>query len=75
MLRFLTIIVGLIVIVLLLKGYFRSLQRRNAPAAKPAEVENMVRCSHCGVNVPQTEAIFSGGDYFCCDEHRRLRQR
>jgi len=33
--------------------------------------EQMVACSHCGLNVPQKEAIAIGGRYFCCAEHSR----
>ena len=72
--KFLYIVIGGIIIYLLLKKYFRNLQGP-PPAAKPPIAENMVRCAHCGVNVPQTEAIFSRGEYFCGDEHlQRKRQ-
>ena len=72
--RFLILLVGIVIIYLLLKKYFRNLQGP-ANTAKPPIAENMVRCAHCGVNVPQTEAIFSRGEYFCGDEHRRLHQQ
>jgi len=72
--RFLILLVGIVIVYLLLKKYFRNLQGP-ASGAKPPIAENMVRCAHCGVNVPQTEAIFSRGEYFCGDEHRRLHQQ
>jgi len=72
--RFLILLVGIVIVYLLLKKYFRNLQGP-ASSAKPPIAENMVRCAHCGVNVPQTEAIFSRGEYFCGDEHRRLHQQ
>ena len=74
MFKFLSIIIGGIIIYVLLRKYFRNLQGP-APSAKPPIAENMVRCAHCGVNVPQTEAIFSRGEYFCGDEHRQLHQQ
>ncbi len=71
--KFLVILVGGLIVYILLKKYFRNLQGP-APTAKPPLTEDMVRCAQCGVNVPQSEAIFSRGEYFCGDEHRQLRQ-
>lgn len=72
--RLLLLIVGVAIIYILLKNYFRNLQQPG-PAPRPQRPENMVPCAQCGVNVPQTEAIFSRGEFFCTDEHRRLRQQ
>jgi uncharacterized protein len=33
------------------------------------QVGSMVRCAHCGVHVPQNEALQAGGKYYCCREH------
>jgi uncharacterized protein len=33
--------------------------------------EPIVRCAHCGVYIPQTEALGAPDEYFCCEEHRR----
>ena len=71
--KFLVIVIGGLIIYIFLKKYFRNLQGP-ASTAKPPIAENMVRCAQCGVNVPQTEAIFSRGEHFCGDEHRKLRQ-
>lgn len=73
--RLILLLVGGFVIYLLLKNYFRSLQRQDAPQRRVPPAENMVACAQCGVNVPQTEAIFSRGEFFCTDDHRRLRQQ
>jgi len=40
------------------------------PAPGPAP-EQMVNCSHCGLYLPQNEAIAEGDRFFCCAEHRR----
>lgn len=32
--------------------------------------ESMVKCQQCGVHLPASEAIKSGGHHFCCIEHR-----
>lgn len=66
------LVVGLLVY-LVLKAYYRNMQGSKS-APRPPAAENMVRCAQCGVNVPQTEAIFSRGEYFCSDEHRKHQQ-
>jgi uncharacterized protein len=53
----------------LAKGFRRSGKAGDAPAAAP---EQMVSCGHCGVYLPQSEAVREGDRYFCCNEHRRL---
>jgi len=36
--------------------------------------ESMVRCAHCGIHLPRSEALIgrSGERVYCSDEHRRL---
>jgi len=72
--KFLVILIGGFIIYILLKKYFRNLQRSDSPVRPPA-AENMVRCAQCGVNVPQTEAFFSRGEHFCSDEHLKRHQQ
>jgi uncharacterized protein len=64
-------------LVLLLAGavvYFliRGMMRPGGGRRAPPQVERMVPCGHCGVNLPQSEALESGGRFFCSEEHRRL---
>ncbi|MDE2415988.1 MAG: hypothetical protein KGM60_14620 [Comamonadaceae bacterium] len=35
-----------------------------------APPQDMVRCAHCGVHVPQGEALWSGGHGYCCRAHQ-----
>lgn len=60
--------------------------RRSArPAARPTTSAasagskgadtGMVACAHCGLHVPQYEAISDGQRNYCGDEHRRLASR
>lgn len=45
---------------------------RPLPPKQPKrEVEDMVRCARCGVHLPRSEAIMSGGEFYCGEEHRR----
>lgn len=48
--------------------------KRDIEAKKKGEVEDMVRCQVCGVNLPRSEAILSQGRIYCCEEHRRRDQ-
>lgn len=50
----------------------RSARPPQEPAAPPEE--DMVRCAQCNVHLPKSESILSGGEFFCSQEHRRLRQ-
>jgi len=44
----------------------------DAPDSAPGPApEQMVTCSHCGLCLPQTEAVAEGDKFFCCAEHRR----
>lgn len=43
-------------------------QARRLP---PKETQDTLQaCTHCGVHVPQQEAIELNKQYFCCPEHR-----
>ena len=44
--------------------------RREKPGRDGPAVEDMVRCAHCGVHIPRSEAILAGGNFFCSTEHR-----
>jgi uncharacterized protein len=74
--RLLVFLLGLFLLYLVLKAYFRNLATPRQPdsARLPEQGEDMVRCVVCGVNTPRSEAILSGGDFFCSEEHRRLRR-
>lgn len=65
--------VGLIAYAVL-KKYSRSVQ---GPPSKPQvrEAEDMVRCAHCGVNLPRSEAIYSKGEFYCTVEHQKLGKK
>lgn len=42
-------------------------------ASKPlAPAEQMVRCAHCGIHLPRSEATMLAGDTYCSQEHARL---
>jgi uncharacterized protein len=56
----------------LIRRYRRSLD--GAGKVRRAEIEDMVRCAHCGVHLPRSESVESGGQFFCSAEHRHSHQ-
>ena len=42
---------------------------------KPKSLENMVRCAHCGVHLPQGDALAGPRGWYCCDAHRQAAER
>jgi uncharacterized protein len=54
--------------------FFRGNGKHQQQPQTPVIEEDMVRCIHCGVHQPKSESILSGGEFFCSQEHRRLRQ-
>ena len=67
--KFLLLILVIVVAWWLAKGFRRKNAAKDAPEAAP---EQMVTCGHCGLYLPQSEAICEGERFFCCAEHRRL---
>jgi len=37
-----------------------------------AKPEAMVRCAHCGVHLPRSEALLRNGQLWCSEAHARL---
>ncbi|MBS0337762.1 MAG: hypothetical protein JSS40_13270 [Proteobacteria bacterium] len=51
-----------------------------APKAGNAPAPDLVSCAQCGVHLPKNEAVAAGdgrpaGEFYCCEEHRRLGPR
>ena len=67
--KFLLLILVIVAAWWLIKGFRRKDAEKDAPDAAP---EQMVTCSHCGLYLPQSEAIPDGDKFFCSAEHRRL---
>lgn len=54
---------------------FRAIRRKRAANSEPEALEQMVACRHCGVHVPEGEAVREGDAVFCSEDHRRLGVR
>ncbi len=53
----------------------RSASRPSAAPPKPRppqQIDQMVVCRHCGVHLPQSEAIKGQLGHYCGPEHQRL---
>jgi uncharacterized protein len=71
--RLIAIIVIAVLVVWLLR---RALAKpKQDPAAGGAPEGELVRCAHCGVNLPRAEARSAGGRHYCSEEHWRLGPR
>ncbi|SIT14468.1 PP0621 family protein [Achromobacter sp. MFA1 R4] len=44
--------------------------RKEPPQPKP--LESMVRCAHCGIHLPRSEALLQNGQTWCSADHARL---
>jgi uncharacterized protein len=67
-LRLIIILIGLWLVLTIIKRALTS--HRKSPSDKPG-VAKMVACAHCGVHIPESEAVREGDRYFCGEEHRR----
>lgn len=46
--------------------------RRSPTTSSQAPAESMVRCAHCQIYLPRSEAYMSQGKTWCCAEHAQL---
>ncbi|CAM5780662.1 PP0621 family protein [Castellaniella caeni] len=54
------------------KAQARQAAERRQAAQSKAAAEEMVRCAHCQIYLPRSEAYMSRGKTWCCAEHARL---
>ena len=70
-------LIWLLVILLAIWAFKRS-RRENASTQKkpspPASPSNMVTCTHCGIHLPQDEAVTGTKGLYCSTEHRAASQ-
>jgi len=68
----LLLIIALVVLVYLL---IRSYRKSTSSLPDESAVENMVRCTYCGMHLPKGESIQFEGHFFCGTEHRDAFRR
>jgi uncharacterized protein len=53
-----------------------SARRRDVSREKPQTgAEDMVRCKVCGIHLPRSESLTSGGEVYCSEEHQRIANK
>jgi len=67
--RLLLLIIAALLVYWVLRNYRKGLLKPHQH--RDATGEDMVRCVHCGVNLPKSESFISQGDFFCSQEHQR----
>lgn len=73
--KFLVLLLIVVGVIYLLKQRSRNLSyQRNTPRKRQPTI-TMVQCEHCGVHLPENEAIIRQGHVWCCPEHERLGKR
>ena len=75
MTRLVLIALAVVALFWLLRGVrSRSNRGGQAPHAAPFPPD-LVACAHCGVLLPESDALAAEGRRFCCEEHRRAGAR
>jgi uncharacterized protein len=69
-----------LLVVVVAVGIWRSKRRAEVAEqtrpASPPSAQTMVACAHCGLHLPQADAVSdASGKIFCSAEHRRLAQQ
>jgi uncharacterized protein len=65
-LRSLVILIAIALVIYALRGLWRTSRPANKRGQQSAR---MVQCAHCGVYIPEHEALTSGGRFYCSDAH------
>jgi uncharacterized protein len=75
------ILIVLLALLFFVLGFKRARPRRPeappAPPAKPAaapDAQPIVSCAHCGLHLPQAEALPGRGGLFCSAAHRAAHE-
>ena len=68
LLRIAVVLIGIWLVVRLIKRY---LTQQGKGRVAQGERQKMLACAHCGVYVPQSEAVYDGGKAYCCRDHVR----
>jgi len=66
LLRIIIILVGLWLVLQIIK---RALGTRKNHASRQPAIASMVACVHCGLHLPESEAIQKDGKHYCSEEH------
>lgn len=69
-------LIFLIVVFALVYWLLRSFRNAiDTTPPSPPHGEDMVVCAYCGVHLPKSEGLADGGRYYCCEAHRRGKDK
>lgn len=69
-----------LILLILLAALIYRLWKRWRPrsaAARPVATGNngqMLACAHCGMYIPEQDALRDGSEVYCCTEHQRAHR-
>lgn len=73
---FWVLIITTIALVTRILSLHNAKQKQDKPIVKkdntPKQAEEMVRCNHCNIHLPRSEAVLSGGKTWCSMDHAKL---
>lgn len=74
LMRTILLVLAAVAVFWILRSYWRrfALQRRGKSAPVKRGSQSLVRCDHCGVHIPEDQAIRRQERAFCSEEHARL---
>lgn len=67
MFRYLFIVLAIWIVAMIIRHMIRQNRSDKPQLAEPTQA---VRCKHCGLHIPEKEAVHSGKDYYCSEQHR-----
>ena len=74
--RLIAILLIVFALLWLLRRALARQHKGDAPPQAPGEAKgDLVRCAHCGVNLPKSESRSAGGRHYCSEEHWRAGPR
>ena len=73
--KIIVILLSVFVIWWILRSLFAGAVKPSANTKPKPVNKNFVACHHCGLHVPEDEAILIGKHHYCCRQHAESDQR
>jgi uncharacterized protein len=66
----------LVLLLIVLGGiwWIRQQRKPQAPSQPPAGPQTMLPCAHCGLHIPDSEAVTGKQGLYCSDAHRQSHE-
>ncbi|SIT66722.1 uncharacterized protein SAMN05216526_0677 [Ectothiorhodosinus mongolicus] len=70
--QILFVIAALVLLFMIVRLLLRTPKTPRPQQAPKVTSRRMLRCDHCGLHVPENEAVREGNKHFCCPDHRDM---